>query len=182
MGEKVLRIILGIAIVGGLFTGLYFILPGEYQDPITAFGQKQLYGNAYTELTDLFKGCTVPKHKDVTWDAAMNGKTKNPVWLIKKAAVDDAGNGDYEVYCNGYKCTVSYESDENSDSMITHTNARVRLVFRVHKEGSKVVLDRKEVQAGKSAYPDEIRVEQTIYGKTANQSYYKQIMEFLAGP
>ena len=61
-------------------------------------------------------------------------------WTMEKMAVNpDTGDGAYNVYCDGYKYTMSFEADENDDSMITQTNAHIRLVFHVSKEGVTVV-------------------------------------------
>ena len=180
MANKIGRIILGIIIFGGILVGIYFILPGRYKNPLTASIQSATNSN-YDVIVNALKGSTIPKNKDKTFDAAMNAATVNPAWTIKKIAVDDAGNGAYEVYADGYKCTVSIENETNSDSMVTHTNAHVRLVFKINKKGNEITIGDSEVKAGSKAYPEQIEVDTTIYKKSDESTYYQKTLNFLAG-
>ena len=181
MNNGAVRVVIGILIGCAILVGAYFILPGNLKNPITAFLEKTFEGDKYTTVIDPIKECTVPKHKKVTLDAAMQAATKNAVWTYKKTAVDKAGNGSYEVYCDGYKCTVSLENDQTADSMITHTNAHVRLTFYVEKNGTELKVGGKTVESGKKLYPDTVTIDQIGYSKNdQTNTYYQQTLDFLA--
>ena len=180
MGNKIARIILGIVIIAAILAGVYVILPGRYKSPLTAWFQSNFNSN-YNSVVGPIKDATVPKHKDKTFDSIMTAATTSPAWTIKEISVDDAGNGMYEVYADGYKCTVTFENENTSDSMVTHTNAHVQLVFRVNKNGTEITMGDKEVKAGEKAYPDEINVDTYTYKKTDDSTYYQKTLDFLAG-
>ena len=180
MGNKIARIVLGIVIACALLFGIYVILPGQFKMPLTAYIQSSFNSN-YDPIVNTLKDATVPKNKERTFDASMKAATKNSAWTIKPIVTDDAGNGSYEVYCDGYKCTVTFEKDNNSDSMMTHTNAHVRLVFRVTKNGSEIKIGDKVVETGKKAYPDEIIVDTSTYKDSDDNTYYQKTLNFLAG-
>ena len=180
MGTKIARFVIGIIIIAAVVVGIYFVLPGQYKNPITAVLQSATDSN-YDTIVNTLKGSTIPKNKDVTFDKAMIAGTANPAWTIEKVSVDDAGNGTYKVYADGYKCTVTFENETNSDGMVTHTNAHIRLIFDVTKNGNEITIDKKTVTVGKEAKPTSIEVDTTVYNKDDKSTYYQKTLDFLAG-
>lgn len=181
MANKIGRIVLGIVILAAVVVGVYFILPGQVKNPLTAMLQSNFDGDNYTPITDALKNATIPKNKGVTFDSAMMSRTEHPAWTIKKIEVDDAGNGTYDVYADGYKCTVSMENETNDTGMVTFTNAHVQLVFHVTKQGSEIKVGDKVVEAGKPVEPAEINVATATYKKDDKDSYYQAALNVLAG-
>ena len=180
MVDKIVKFILGILIGCAILTGVYFILPRQYKSPINAKYQEWFEPN-YKPIVEYMKQAKIPKHKGVTYDAAMS-QTKNATWTIKKVSVDEVGNGAYEAYMDGYKCTVSVENDTNDDSMVTHTNAHVQLIFRFTKNGSEFKFGEKAVEAGKSVYPEQINVDEySYYQSDTSTKYYKKTLDYIAG-
>ncbi|HBZ02665.1 MAG TPA: hypothetical protein DEO83_02480 [Lachnospiraceae bacterium] len=180
MANKIGRIVLGIIIIVGILVGGYFLLPGQVKNPLTAKLQDMTDAN-YAVITGAVKNATIPKNKGVTFDSAMTNKTEHPAWTIKKISVDDAGNGSYDVYADGYKCTVSMENETNDTGMVTFTNAHVQLVFHITKQGSEIKIGDKVVEEGKAAAPSEVNVNETTYKSTDKSSYYQAALNVLAG-
>ena len=178
MANKVFRIIIGIAILAGIAIGGWMILPGSVKNPLLASYQEKTDDN-YLKIVDALKASTVPKNKKVTFGAMMEGMSEDSCWTIEKTFVDDAGNGTYRVYADAYKVTVSVENANNDDGMVTHTNAHVRIMCDVNKEGEVLKIGRKEVEAGKPATPIQIEVGEYVYGATAD--YFQPTLDCLAG-
>ena len=178
MANKVFRIIIGIAILAGIAFGGWMVLPGSVKNPILAWYQAKTDDN-YATVVDAIKATTVPKNKKVTYGAMMEGVSEDSVWTIEKWSVDDAGNGDYNVYADAYKVTVAVENANNDDGMVTHTNAHVRLVFSVSKQGDELKIGRAKVEAGKAAKPKTIFVGEYTYGES--DQYYQPTLDCLAG-
>ena len=182
MINKIGRIILGIVIICGLAVGIYYILPGQYKNPLTAKIQESMDGANYNALIGTIKATTIPKNKGITYDAAMTKATQDAAWTYKKIAVDDAGNGSYDVYCDGYKYTMTFEADDNDDSMITKTNAHIRLVFHVKKDGSTITVDSKEAVKGEKCAASELHVDEEVYTpNNKDNTYYQKGLTALAG-
>ncbi|MBO4862802.1 MAG: hypothetical protein J5517_00400 [Eubacterium sp.] len=179
MANKIGRIILGIIILAAAFTGIYFILPGSIKNPLTAKFQEMTDDN-YSIIVDQMKQATIPKHKGVTYENAFINKTEHPAWTIKKISVDEAGNGAYDVYVDGYKCTVSMENETNDTGMMTFTNAHVQLIFHIKKQGNEIKIGDKVVEAGKNAIPDVINVAEATYNKGDKTSYFQGTLDVLA--
>ena len=181
MANKIGRIILWIVVIVGLAVVIYMVLPGKVKNPLTAKIQQTIDGPTYNAIVDPIKNTTMPKNKKVTYDAAMKASTEDSAWTIEKVAVDDAGNGAYTVYCDGYNFTMSFESDENDDSMITQTNAHIRLIFNVTKNGSSITIDSKEVEPGKKCYASEVCVNEYHYTpQDKSNTYYQKCINTLA--
>ena len=183
MANKIGRIILWIVVICALVVGIYFVLPGQYKNPLTAKIQETIDGPNYNSVVGTVKATTIPKNKGVTYDSAMIKSTENCAWTMEKMAVNpDTGDGAYNVYCDGYKYTMSFEADENDDSMITQTNAHIRLVFHVSKEGSKITVDSKEAVKGEKCACSEVHVNETVYypNDTENKYYQKALSSLAA--
>ena len=179
MANKIGRIVLGIVILCAIAVGVYYILPGSIKNPLTATIQEMTDDN-YSIIVDQVKGSTIPKNKTVTYENAFINKTEHPAWTIKKISVDDAGNGAYDVYADGYKCTVSMENETNDTGMVTQTNAHVRLVFHINKQGNEIKIGDKIVMADKTCTPSEIHVNETVYMSTDKTSYFQGTLDVLA--
>ncbi len=178
MANKIGRIVLGIVIVCAIIVGVYFVLPGSVKNPLTAWIQNETDSN-YAPIVDALKGATIPKNKGVTFDSKVSIMDGN-AWTIKKIDVDDAGNGTYDVYADGYKVTVSMENETNDTGMVTFTNAHVRLTFHITKKGSEITIGDKEVVAGKAATPAELSVNETTYHSTDKDTYYQAALNCIA--
>ena len=163
------------------FVVIYLILPGQYKNPLTAFIQEKTNDN-YSKLVDPLKAAQVPKNKDFTFGSVFEENTEHSAWTIEELSVDDKGNGSYYVYADGYNITMELESEENSDSMKTHTNAHVRCVFIVDKEGSTIKVNNKEIQEGKAITPEQIEIDQDIYSSTTtSNNYFQKALDCLCG-
>ena len=179
MANKIARIIFGIVLVVGLVIGIYFVLPGRYKNPITAKLQSSTDAN-YNLIINKVKATTVPKNKKKTYDAVMNKATKDFAWTIKKVAVNDAGDGTYEVYGDGYDTDISYQDNMSDDNIINHTKAHVRIMFKVEKKGTELTVDKKEVKAGEKLYPYKIEVDTYSFYKSDKTTYYQDILNGLS--
>ena len=178
MGNKIARIILGIVIAVAVIAGVYFVLPGQYKNPITQTIQMKTNSN-YNEIVDVLKKTTIPKNKEKEFGAVFEAAVGNPAWTIKEISVDDAGNGAYDVYADGYKTTISVENEDNSDGMVTHTNAHIRLIFHITKNGKEIKIGDDVLEPGKSAYPATIEVDETTYNESDESTYYQKTLDCL---
>lgn len=177
MANKIGRIVFGIIFLVVLVVVIYMVLPGSIKFPLQAKIQDSTDTN-YATIVNTVKAATVPKNKKVTFEQMMSC-TDGPAWTIKKVSVDDAGNGMYDVYCDGYKTTVSWENETNDDSMVTHTEAHVRIIFHINKQGSEITIGKDVVEAGKVAYPDTLHIDDYDYNRTDDSSYYQRALNAL---
>lgn len=178
MGNKIFRIIIGIIVVVAVFAVIWLVLPGQYKNPILATYQSKTNDN-YDVVVGAVKNSLVQKNKKHTYDEMMLSATGNPSWTIEDMSVD--GNGSYIVYADGYKTTVSFENEENSDGMITFTNAHVRLTFNVTKEGDTVKIGKKVIEPDMQIAPDQIDVATASYNKTNDAVYFQAVLDALCG-
>lgn len=178
MANKIGRIVIGIVVVVALVVGIYYILPGQYKNPIKATIQSKTI-SSYNDIVDTVSGCTVPNNKDKTFGDMMTSATGNPAWTIEEVSVDDAGNGAYNVYADGYKTTVSFENETNDDGMVTHTDAHVRIIFKVTKEGSDIKIKNKVLETGKQATPEEVQVDESSYKESDSSTYFQRTLDAL---
>ncbi len=179
MGNKVARILIGIAILAAIFVGGWMVLPGSIKNPLLASYQEKTDDN-YSTVVGAVKASTVPKNKKVTFDSMMTGVSEDSCWTIEKVAVDDAGNGSYKVYADAYKITVAFENENNDDGMVTHTNAHVRLVFDVTKDGETLKIGKKEIGEGEIAHPTQVEVGEYVYIQNdPNSNYYQESLNSL---
>ena len=178
MANKIGRIILGIVIACAVIAGVYFVLPGQYKNPITQTIQMKTNSN-YSEIVDVLKSATIPKNKEKEFGAVFEAAVGNPAWTIKEISVDDAGNGSYDVYADGYKTTISFENETNDDGMVTHTNAHIRLIFHITKDGKEIKIGDDVIEAGKSAYPATIEVDESTYNESDKSTYYQKTLDCL---
>jgi len=180
MGNKIARIILGIVIAVAVIAGIYFVLPGQYKNPITQTIQMKTNKN-YSEIVDVLKKSTIPKNKEKEFGSVFETAVGNPAWTIKEISVDDAGDGAYDVYADGYKTTITFENDTADDSMVTHTNAHVRLIFHITKKGKEISIGDKVIEAGTVAYPASIEVDEATYNESDSGNYYQKTLDCLVG-
>lgn len=180
MANKIGRILIGIVIVVAVFVVIWLVLPGQYKNPILATYQSKTNDN-YDDLVGTIQKSLVLKNKKHTYEDMMLSATGNPSWTIEELAVDDNGDGSYWVYADGYKTTVSFENEENSDGMITFTNAHVRLAFNVTKEGEDIKIGNKVIEPDKQIGPDHIEVATATYNSSTDASYYQAVLDALCG-
>lgn len=176
MANRIIRIIVGIAIIAGILVGGYFILPGSVKWPLTQWYQTNFDENAKTVMEGVWSG-TLPGHKGLDYKSCLETACDSPGWHVEKVVVDDVGNGSYQVYADGYKCTITMPSEDN-DAMKTLTNAHVQLIWNVQKSGTTLTVGGKEIEAGKKVAPDTIKVAEETYGKDA--AYYQKALDALA--
>ena len=179
MGNKVARILFGIIIAVGVLVGGYFILPGKVHYPIKQFIQSKTNDN-YEKVIEPLKKAPIPKNKKATFGDSFEKKTDNTAWTIEDSEVDDKGNGSYTIFADGYNVTVSLEGDD-TDSLITHTNAHFRCTFVVEKQGTEIKVNGKKLEEGKPIYPSLVEIDQDSYSVTnTTNDYYQQCLNFLA--
>ncbi|MCR5213906.1 MAG: hypothetical protein K6E10_05785 [Eubacterium sp.] len=179
MANKIVRIIVGILIFCGIVVGAYFILPGSVKYPITQYLQSNFDTTNYNSVVNAVKASTIPGNKGITYESAMNGTCDGPSWTYEKVFTDDLGNGTYNVFVDGYKTTVTFESAD-SDGMITNTNAHFRVTFQVQKNGSEIKIGDKVLEAGKKAEPMKIEVANSTYLPTDDNDYFQKALDFFA--
>ncbi|MCR5226624.1 MAG: hypothetical protein K6E27_05375 [Eubacterium sp.] len=177
MVNKLGRIIIGIIIICALAVVIFMVLPGNLKFPLKAKLQNETNTN-YAVIVDAVKNSSVPKHKKVTFDQMMSC-TDSPAWTIQKISVDDAGNGMYDVFCDGYKTTVSWPNETNDDSMVTHTDAHVRIIFHVTKNNSEIKIGDDVVEEGKVSYPSTVHIDDYDYNRTDESTYYQRSLDAL---
>lgn len=177
MANKIGRIIVGIIIAAALIFVVYMVLPGSLKFPLKAKLQDSTDSN-YATIVNAVKGSSVPKHKKMSFDKMMSC-TDSPAWTIQKVSVDDAGNGMYDVFCDGYKTTVSFANETNDDSMVTHTDSHVRLIFHVTKNNSEIKIGDDVVEEGKVSYPSTVHIDDYDYNRTDESTYYQKSLDAL---
>jgi len=180
MGNKVGRILIGIAIIAVAFFVIYKILPGRVKYPLQQAIQSKTDDN-YATLVDTIKASTVPKNKKVTFGDMVAGMDDKSAWTIEKFSVDKAGNGSYIVYADAYDFTVSFENENNDDGMVTHTDAHVKLSFSVEKNGNEIKMGKKKVEAGEVCYPTAVEIDEYAYHPSDASSYYQEALDCMCG-
>ena len=136
MFNKLLRIILGIAIVCGILFLLYTYLPLNITGGIRQWIQEQMESES-KDIADGARNALVPtvdpvtKRKvssGVTYGQLMTKNCSDVSWYVRK-------NGEgWKVECNGYKVTIEVDDLVTPDNSKTWTDAHLRINYFVSKD------------------------------------------------
>ena len=173
MGNKVARVLIGIVIAVAVIVGVYFILPGPMKNPLKSFLQSTFNSN-YKEIITTMQEAKIKGHKTLTYDEIMRDKASNVAWTVEKIDVDDAGNGEYYVYLDGYKLELELENPLIDDKNKSYNRVHCRYYFRVKKDGTSLTVDKKEANNDKGILPEQIECENDMFHPDATQDHYYQ--------
>ncbi len=146
MGNKVVRVILGIVIVAAVLVGGYFILPGQVKWPLTSWFQMNFDSDAamVIEKGKLLKPTQLedrdPDFKvDNTLDELLRSNSTGSSWY---AEVIDKETGKYVLHGHGYKVTVQYVKQNNDDTSMHYTNDHIEIYVNATIKNGEVVFEK----------------------------------------
>ena len=176
MGNKVARVLIGIVIAVAVIVGVYFILPGQMKNPLKSFLQST-FNSDYKQIIESMKEAKIKGHKTVTYDEMMREDTSNVAWTVEKLDVDEAGNGEYFVYLDGYKLELELDNPLVDDKNKSYNRVHCRYWFRVKKDGSTLTVDKKEVTNDKGILPEQIEVENDMFHPDDSSNFYQDTID-----
>ncbi len=133
MGNRVVRIILGIIIAVAAVVGIYFILPGSIKHPLQEKFQSMFNSDQYETVTYL-KTIKVPGYEDITFGDMVEYAGKHGSWVIDYSDVgEDKKSGSYEIFAYIYDVDISMAQENGQDNRVNLSQASVEIRFNVKR-------------------------------------------------
>lgn len=133
MGNRIIRIILGIVIGIAALVGIYLVLPGNLKNPLIEFFQKTFQSKTY-EVTQYYKDQKVP-NLDMTFGDMVENAGDGSAWVTDVLSEsEDGSTGQYEVHAYVYKVDIAMEQENGQENLMNYTQATVELRFGVKKQ------------------------------------------------
>jgi hypothetical protein len=133
MGNRVIRVVLGIILAAAALVGVYFILPGGIKHPIQEKIQSWFMKDKY-ETVEYLKKQKVPG-TERTFEDTINGCGSNGSWYIDVANVgDDGKSGDYEVHAFVTKVDISMAQENGQENLKSYSQSTVDIQFNVRRK------------------------------------------------
>ena len=152
MGNRVVRIVLGIVIGIAALVGIYLILPGNLKNPLLEFFQKTFQKDTYA-VSEYYMKQQVPK-QDITFGDMIANCGDGSAWVTDVLQEsEDGSTGQYEVHAYAYKVDVAMDQENGQENLKNYTQATVEVRFQVKKvveEGQS-----KYVTTGYNVYVEE---------------------------
>ena len=167
MGNRVIRVVLGIILAAAALVGVYFILPGSIKHPIQEKIQSWFMKDKY-ETVEYLKKQKVPGSEH-TFEEMINGCGSSGSWYIDNANVDEDGkSGVYEIHAFVTKVDISMSQENGQDNLKSYSQATVDISFSV----------RRKVGAEKEFTVTSYLI--TIDDETQNQFYSAEALKSMA--
>ena len=133
MGNRVIRIVLGIVLGLAALVGVYFILPGGIKHPIQEKIQSWFMKDKY-EAVEYLKKQKVP-NTEHTFEEMINGCGSSGSWYIEVANVgDDGKSGDYEIHAFVTKVDISVAQENGQENLKSYSQATVDIQFNLRRK------------------------------------------------
>ena len=135
MGNRIVRVVLGIIIGIAALVGIYLILPGNLKYPMQEWFQKTFQSSAY-EVSEHYMKTKVPK-QDITFgDMIANCSNGSSAWVCEVLSEsEDKSTGLYTLHAYAYKVDVSMEHENGQENLQSYSQAGVEITFEVEKKG-----------------------------------------------
>lgn len=132
MGNRVIRIVLGIVIALAALVGIYLVLPGNMKNPLIEFFQKTFQKNTYA-VSEYYMKQQVPK-QDITFGDMIANCGDGSAWVTDVLQEsEDGSTGQYEVHAWAYKVDVGMDQENGQENLKNYTQATVEVRFNVKK-------------------------------------------------
>ena len=132
MGNRIIRIVLGIILGIGALVGIFFILPGNLKNPIIEFFQKTFQKGTYA-VSEYYMQQPVPK-QDITFGDMIANCGDGSAWVTTVLRESEDGTtGDYEVHAYAYKVDIAMEQENGQENLKNYTQTTVDIFFNVTK-------------------------------------------------
>ena len=140
MGNRIVRIILGIVIgIGALVAIYFFALPGSVKHPIEEFIQKTFSKDTYA-VAEYYQKQEVPRREINFGDMIANCGGGSSAWVVENLQEsDDKKNGQYTVHAYAYKVDVSMEHENGQENAYSFTQCEVEIRFEVKKQDGEYI-------------------------------------------
>ena len=133
MGNRVIRVVLGIVLGLAALVGVYFILPGSIKHPIQEKLQSWFMKDKF-ETIEYLKKQKVPETEH-TFEEMLAGCGEHGSWYIDVANVgDDGKSGSYEVHAFVTKVDISMAQENGQENLKSYTQATVDIQFNVDRK------------------------------------------------
>jgi len=150
MGNRVVRIVLGIIIVIAALVGIYLILPGNLKYPLQEWFQKTFQKDTYA-VSEYYMKTKVPNHDITFGDMIANCSNGSSAWVCEVLTEsEDKSTGKYTVHAYAYKVDVAMEHENGQENLQSYSQAEVEVRFDVEKKS-----DGKFVTRSYNVYVDE---------------------------
>ena len=132
MGNRVIRIVLGIIIGLAALVGIYLVLPGNMKNPLIEFFQKTFQKGAYA-VSEYYMQQQVPK-QDITFGDMIANCGDGSAWVTDVLQeAEDGSTGQYEVHAYAYKVDVAMDQENGQENLKNYTQVPVEVRFQVKK-------------------------------------------------
>jgi len=133
MGNRVIRVVLGIVLGLAALVGVYFILPGGIKHPIQEKLQSWFMKDKF-ETVEYLKKQKVPGSEH-TFEEMIYGCGDHGSWYIDVSNVgDDGKSGDYEIHAYVTKVDVSMAQENGQENLKSYSQATVDIQFNVTRK------------------------------------------------
>ena len=133
MGNRLVRIILGIVIGIAALVGIFFVLPGNLKNPMIEFWQKTFQKDSYA-VAEYYQKQKVPKNDITFGEMIANCSNGSSAWVVETLAEsDDKTTGQYTIHAYVYKVDISMEHENGQENALSFSQAAVEVRFDVKK-------------------------------------------------
>ena len=155
MGNRIVRIILGIVIgIGALAAIYFFALPGSVKHPIEEFIQKTFSKDTYA-VAEYYQKQEVPRREINFGDMIANCGGGSSAWVVETIdESEDKSSGTYDVHAYSYKVDISMEHENGQENAYNYTQADLEIRFTVNKKGNEYVTTSYNVYVGEDLMND----------------------------
>ena len=133
MGNRIVRVIIGIILGIAALVGVYFILPGTIKHPLQEKVQSWLKKDEY-EVVTYIKGIKVPG-SEMTFGDMIEYAGKHGSWVIEYSDVgEDKKSGSYEVHAYVYDVDLSMAHENGQDNNVNMSQAAIDISFFANRK------------------------------------------------
>ena len=133
MGNRLVRIILGIVIGIAALVVIFLVLPGNAKNPMIEIWQKTFQKDTYA-VAEYYQKQKVPKNDITFGEMIANCSNGSSAWVVETLAEsDDKTTGQYTVHAYVYKVDVSMEHENGQENALSFSQAAVEIRFDVKK-------------------------------------------------
>ena len=133
MGNRVVRVVLGLVLLIGAVIGIYFILPGSIKHPLQEKLQSWLKSDQYETVTYL-KGIIVPGQEEMNFGDMVEYAGKHGSWVIEESDVgEDKKSGTYQIEAYIYDVDISMAQENGQENRKSFSQASVDIGFTVKR-------------------------------------------------
>ncbi len=137
MGNRVIRIVLGITIGIAALIGIFLVLPASFKNPLIEKFQSTFQKDKYEVITYL-KAIQVPGNEGINLGDMIDKCGKRGSWVIDESDVgEDGKSGTYQITALVTDVDLSMAQENGQDNRKNFTQATVEIGFSVTRAVGK---------------------------------------------